>query len=357
MKNKNCLSTLIKRCLPMVLGLLVGTSSFLYLHGQDVPKILGESLGIEDREIPYVLTLVNDSDFKQLPLHDLVKRKHLSLEIRMKILQNRIKIAESEAGEWIDRSKMIEESAYFNFQKAVEAIGELPKDKSTKSIGTTPIPMTTSMEVVEELIHLALLENQKIGWDVAALTALVEASTENDAVSDVQKLEATLDELVVSKARTLYEASTQEAAFLKNIMERGAGNDLEYARIQSLVAQSAVDLQAAETKAVLAKAKRAAPQAEAKAAAKLELSKALARQQSIDQSIEFLHELARAVLIRDRELAKAKLNEARGNERNEEVQQLIQEREELTQIDEELQRAMKAIVLPKDSDEKSEEKP
>ena len=229
------------------------------------------------------------------------KRVNMLLELKNKSLSMRLK----QSAELTDR---LYHQITVEEKKAHEYRAEASKIDSADS----SVPISPNMSVNEQLLYAALIENQKISWDVAAERSLVDSQAARAKPSselvDAETQIAQLELNRLNKTRDIANAEYQQS---KDLYSRGAEGILEFQKKTIDFEKADIDMNIAHAKLKLIPIRNAATEKQVLADASEQLSKLLARKKKIEEHIQILQSFAPRLLNRERLIRRAERHDER----------------------------------------------
>lgn len=268
----------------------IGTNSIQAQERSNIPN-LHQELMVADKDVPDMLghlgaeTIFTQSYLKTL--ERIFELKQESIKRRIEMAEALLKHERELEISQREQAKRLRTVAYFSIQELGKDVSKSEANQTEVDSAVLSTPFTRDM--AEEMLRVALLEQQRLRWDIAAEMELVSARTSSHrTLNEANQAEIQIAKLGMEDASAKLESLKREWRTRKDLASQGAASVTEVQTLESQVGSSEIALRAARAKLQLVEAKIAASENQELAGSKEELVRLLARKKSVDENIRNL---------------------------------------------------------------------
>ncbi|MEQ1826479.1 MAG: hypothetical protein ABL921_11065 [Pirellula sp.] len=259
---------------------------------------LGKS-SIADKDVPdYITHFLHRKD---LFTPQGIKEIESLFAVKLESIQRRIMMSEEFVGKLDKITQSRVQEAVAARERAAERLKEAESvaSRATNSDGkatveTVAFPTTRAM--ADQLLSVALLEQQRLAWDIAAEQALIQPPAEkSERLSDAARAEIQIAELSVKEALANQKVIEQEFAQAKALVQKGIVSERDLVKMTGQLQVASLQLEKARAKHEMTEAQVIATQKQPVADLKEGLAKLIARKKSVDESIQRIRKILPAL--------------------------------------------------------------
>lgn len=232
--------------------------------------------------------------FKPKVLSDMLKIKEDSIRQRIEIMQDQLSQLQKNAE--ITQSIM-QQTRHSAFAK----MASLPNSEAQ----AISFPLPQSRQVAEQLLSSAMLELQKINWDLAAEQGVLAELDTPTTPTKAQEAEQAISNLEVQSRQVALEYATASLGNTEQLFAKGSASREEVAKARAQVQIAENELKIEISKAELSSAKTSVLLSQLTAETKTALARLNARKKTVEQHIRWLQSVMPEIAENDAKLAEA----------------------------------------------------
>lgn len=257
-------------------------------------KDMLESMIIPDQLLPETIKINEMQIFKPKMLEELLKVKESSIRQRLEILN--VQMRRMEDG--VERTNMmISKIRDESFQRLK------PQQNAAGTNQSFPLPQ--NRQVAEQLLSSALLELQKIHWDLAAEEGVLEEVIATSQPVEAQEIEKRIAKYDIKNKEIGLEYAIASLKHVEQMFTRGVASEEEVAKAKAQVQIAENELRIQASRAEIAETKTSAVMNDLVATTKTSIARLIARKKTVEQHIQLLQNAIPELAANDAKLSEA----------------------------------------------------